>query len=166
MGRFPHPQTHVGEPVLWVRTHQRVYKALWMSGHNGCPAANLRRNGPNTRNCVTRGHVTPPRPPPPTHPMGRSPHPQTHVGEPGLWARTHQRVYKALWMGGHNGCPAVNLKRNWPNTRNIRKSLCKKHQKFPMYQQASPRKRITHHSTLAQLKPLSSITLDARWVSS
>jgi hypothetical protein len=40
MGRFPHPQTHVGEPHLWVRTHQRAYMALGMGGQNGCPARN------------------------------------------------------------------------------------------------------------------------------
>jgi hypothetical protein len=144
MGRFPHPQTHVGEPHLCVRTHHRPYRVLGMGGRNGCPAVNLRGNGPNTRNWATRGHVTPTLPHPPPHPMGRFHHPQTHVGEPHLWDRTHQRPYRVLGMGGQNGCPTGNLRRNEPNTRNIRKSLCKKHQKIPMYQQASPRKRITH----------------------
>jgi hypothetical protein len=108
MGRFPHPQTHVGEPDLCVRTHQRAYKALGMGGQNGCPAVNLRRNGPNTRNCAKRDHLTPPRPHPPPHPMGWFPHPQAHVGEPDLLVcvRTHQRAYRALGMGGQNGCPA------------------------------------------------------------
>ena len=62
------------------------------------------------RNCATRGHATPPRPHPPPHPEGRFPHPQTHVGEPHLWVRTHQRAYRALGMGGQNGCPAGNLR--------------------------------------------------------
>jgi hypothetical protein len=74
-GRSPHPQTHVGDPHLWVRTHQRAYMALGMGGQNGCPAGNLRGNGPNTRNCATLGHATPPRPHPPPHPKGWFPHP-------------------------------------------------------------------------------------------
>jgi hypothetical protein len=55
-GRFPPPQTHVGEPHLRVRTHQRANRVLGMGGQNGCPAVNLRGNGPNTRNCVARDH--------------------------------------------------------------------------------------------------------------
>ena len=74
------------------------------------------KSGPNTRNWATRGHVTPPRPHPLPHPEGRFPHPQTHVGEPHLWVRTHQRAYRALEMGGQNGCPAGNLRENGPNT--------------------------------------------------
>jgi hypothetical protein len=49
-------------------------------------------------------------PHPPPHPEGRFPHPQTHVGDPHLWVRTHQRAYMALGMGGQNGCPAGNLR--------------------------------------------------------
>jgi hypothetical protein len=30
MGWFPHPQTHVGDPHLWVRAHRRAYRALGM----------------------------------------------------------------------------------------------------------------------------------------
>ena len=67
----------------------------------------------------TRGHLTPPRPHPPPHAMGRFPHPQTHVGEPQSWVRTHQRAYRALGMGGQNGCPAANLEENGPNRGQI-----------------------------------------------
>jgi hypothetical protein len=144
MGWFHRPQTHVGYAHLWVRIHPRAYKTLGMGGQSGCPAGILRENGPNTRNCVTRGHLKPPRPHPPPHPKGWFHRPQTHVGYAHLWVRAHRRTYMALGMGGQSGCPARNLRENGPNTRNIGKSLCKKHQKIPMYQQASPRKRITH----------------------
>ena len=142
-GGSPTPRRMLGSRIYGLGPDQRAYRTLGMGGQNGYPAVNIRGNGPNTRNCATRGHLTPPRPHPPPHPMGRFLHPQTHVGESFLWVRAHQRAYRALGMGGQNGCPAVNLRRNGPNTRNIRKSLCKKHQKIPMYQQASPRKRIT-----------------------
>jgi hypothetical protein len=106
---FAYPQTHVGEPDLWIRTHQRAYMALGMDGQNGCLAINLRGSGPNTRNCATRGRVTPRRPHPLPYPTGWFAYPQTHVGELDLWARTHRRAYMALGLGGQNGCPAVNL---------------------------------------------------------
>jgi hypothetical protein len=77
------------------------------------------KSGPNTRNWATRGHVTPPHPHPPPHPMGWLYHPKTHVGEPHLWFRTHQRAYRALEMGGQNGRPAENLKENGPNRGQI-----------------------------------------------
>jgi hypothetical protein len=40
------------------------------------------------------------------HPKGWFHHPQTHVGEPHLWVRTHHWAYMALGMGGQNGRPA------------------------------------------------------------
>ena len=60
-------------------------------------------------NFATRGHATPPRPHPLPYPMGRFPHPQTHVGEPFLGVRTHRRAYRTLGMGGQNGHPAENF---------------------------------------------------------
>jgi hypothetical protein len=81
MGRFPHPETHVGEAHLWLRTHRWAYRTLMMGGQNGCSAVNLRRTGANTRNCATRGHPThPPRPHPHPTPWGGSPTPRRTLG--------------------------------------------------------------------------------------
>jgi hypothetical protein len=44
-----------------------------------------------------------------TDPWGGSPTPQTHVGEPNLWVRTHERAYMASGMGGQNGCLTENF---------------------------------------------------------
>jgi hypothetical protein len=108
MGRFAHPQTHVGRPPRCVGTHQWAYM---MGGRNGCPAGNLRANGPNSRICATRGHPTRTRPHAPPHPMGRFPHPKTHVGRPpDGWGPTNGRIpYRTLGMGGQHGCPAENF---------------------------------------------------------
>jgi hypothetical protein len=81
----------------------KIQYMILHGGKNGCPAVKLRENGPNTRNCVTRGHLKPPRP----HPVGQFPHPQAHVGEAVLWVRARQRAYMALGMGGQNGCLAI-----------------------------------------------------------
>jgi hypothetical protein len=107
-GSFPTPRRMLGKRVYGLGpTNGRIHcKALGTGGQNGCPVVNLRENGQNTRNCVTRGHLKPPRPHPPPHPMGRFPHPQTHVAEADLWVRAHRRAYRAMGMGGRNGLPA------------------------------------------------------------
>jgi hypothetical protein len=91
-----------------------------------------RPNGPNTRHCVTRGRVTPPRPHPPPHPMGWFHHPRRMLGSRiyGLGS-TNGRIGPWGWgailgvlqyISGPRGRrpePSEN-----PYVTNIRKSLC------------------------------------------
>ena len=101
---------HIGDPHLWVRAHRRSYRAL---GIHGWPKwVSCSKSQEKMAKYPKLGHTRPPHstsPPPPTPPQGVVPPPQTHVEDPHLWVRTHQRAYMALGMGGQNGCPAENF---------------------------------------------------------
>ena len=84
-----------------------------MGGQNVCPAVNLKENGPNRgqipETALHEDTALELGPTPHPTPWGGSPTPIRMLAVPPRWVGWHQWAYRALGMGGQNGCPAVNL---------------------------------------------------------